>query len=62
MLVNDICFYKKIFRLLRSYPDYKAYDVPIYFSSDWLNESSDASCFDSDDDFRFVYMGPKGSW
>ncbi|KAI1242517.1 hypothetical protein IHE44_0000047, partial [Lamprotornis superbus] len=35
------------------------YTTPVYFSSDWLNEYWDAVAVD---DFRFVYMGPKGSW
>lgn len=35
------------------------YQVPLYFSSDWLNEYLIAT---SDDDYRFVYMGQKGSW
>jgi len=47
----------------REFPDYNAYDVPIYFKSDWLNEYWD-ECTSSDvsDDYRFVYFGPKGSW
>ncbi|KAJ8975231.1 hypothetical protein NQ317_014660 [Molorchus minor] len=35
------------------------YNVPIYFASDWLNEYY-SECLD--DDYRFVYMGPKGTW
>lgn len=30
-----------------------------FFSSDWLNEACDKA---RSDDYRFVYMGPKGSW
>ncbi|NXT61896.1 JMJD4 protein, partial [Chaetops frenatus] len=33
------------------------YSTPVYFSSDWLNEYWDSVGLD---DFRFVYMGPKG--
>lgn len=43
----------------RMFPDHHAYTTPIYFSSDWLNEYWDTLDFD---DYRFVYMGPKGSW
>ncbi|KAJ8943369.1 hypothetical protein NQ318_002602 [Aromia moschata] len=32
------------------------YEVPIYFASDWLNEYY-SECLN--DDYRFVYMGPK---
>lgn len=35
------------------------YTVPEYFQSDWLNEYLVAK---KKDDYRFVYMGPKGSW
>ena len=37
------------------------YFLPIYFSSDWLNEFSDFRT-DTQDDFRFVYIGPQGTW
>jgi hypothetical protein len=46
---------------LRAFPEYKAYETPKYFKSDWLNEYWD-QCNDSSDDYRFVYIGPKGSW
>ena len=34
------------------------YQVPDYFKSDWLNEYWQ----DQNDDYKFVYLGPKGSW
>lgn len=37
----------------------KFYEVPKYFLSDWLNEYL---CENNQDDYRFVYMGPKGTW
>lgn len=43
----------------RMFPEHHAYTTPIYFSSDWLNEYWDTLDVD---DYRFVYMGPKGSW
>lgn len=45
----------------RDFPDYDAYRTPIYFRSDWLNEYWDSQR-DSPDDYRFVYIGPNGSW
>ncbi|XP_035704970.1 2-oxoglutarate and iron-dependent oxygenase JMJD4 isoform X1 [Folsomia candida] len=35
----------------------KPYETLPIFASDWLNETSS-----KDDDYRFVYLGPKGSW
>ncbi|XP_037656925.1 2-oxoglutarate and iron-dependent oxygenase JMJD4-like isoform X2 [Choloepus didactylus] len=35
------------------------YTLPVYFSSDWLNEYWDTL---NVDDYRFVYMGPAGTW
>ncbi|NXM99920.1 JMJD4 protein, partial [Sylvia borin] len=56
------CLYLKDWHLSRSglIPKFQQQDVyttPVYFSSDWLNEYWDAV---AEDDFRFVYMGPKG--
>lgn len=44
-----------------AFSSYKAYETPMYFKSDWLNEFWDQRS-DVSDDYRFVYMGPKGSW
>lgn len=35
------------------------YEVPFYFASDWLNEYC-VNCLN--DDYRFVYIGPKNTW
>lgn len=43
----------------RDYPEHNVYSTPVFFSSDWLNEYWDTL---EVDDYRFVYMGPKGSW
>ncbi|XP_023777835.1 jmjC domain-containing protein 4 [Cyanistes caeruleus] len=53
------CLYLKDWHLSRAFPEREFYSIPVYFSSDWLNEYWDAV---GADDFRFVYMGPKGSW
>ncbi|XP_019363582.1 PREDICTED: jmjC domain-containing protein 4 [Crocodylus porosus] len=53
------CLYLKDWHLYRAFPEQDVYTIPIYFSSDWLNEYWDALAVD---DYRFVYMGPKGSW
>ncbi|KAK2158451.1 hypothetical protein LSH36_170g04047 [Paralvinella palmiformis] len=44
-----------------AFPKYEAYCVPDYFLSDWMNEFWDRRD-DVCDDYRFVYIGPKGSW
>ena len=40
-----------------------AYRTPHYFCSDWLNEwwENRTDC-EQENDYRFVYIGPKGSW
>ncbi|XP_001376273.2 2-oxoglutarate and iron-dependent oxygenase JMJD4 [Monodelphis domestica] len=53
------CLYLKDWHLYRTFPDHHVYTTPVYFSSDWLNEYWDELQVD---DYRFVYMGPKGSW
>lgn len=51
--------YLKDWHLRRSQLDYQFYKTPTYFASDWLNEyCEEKEC----DDYRFVYMGPKGTW
>ena len=45
----------------RSFPEYQAYITPVFFQSDWMNEFWDVRT-DTTDDYRFVYIGPKGSW
>ncbi|XP_012731867.2 2-oxoglutarate and iron-dependent oxygenase JMJD4 [Fundulus heteroclitus] len=53
------CLYLKDWHMSRDIPDHNVYTTPIFFSSDWLNEYWDTL---EVDDYRFVYMGPKGSW
>lgn len=43
----------------RDFPVEDVFTLPVYFSSDWLNEFWDALDVD---DYRFVYAGPAGSW
>lgn len=45
--------------LHRDFPEHNVYTTPVFFTSDWLNEYWDTL---EVDDYRFVYMGPKGSW
>ncbi|KAM4860517.1 2-oxoglutarate and iron-dependent oxygenase JMJD4 isoform 2-T2 [Thomomys bottae] len=55
------CLYLKDWHLCResSMEDLEdVFTLPVYFSSDWLNEFWDAL---NVDDYRFVYAGPKGS-
>lgn len=51
--------YLKDWHLKNQFPDDHFYEVPLYFASDWLNEYL---CANNEDDYRFVYMGPKGTW
>ncbi|XP_056631551.1 2-oxoglutarate and iron-dependent oxygenase JMJD4 [Diorhabda sublineata] len=51
--------YVKNWHLSLQHPEDKFYEVPLYFASDWLNEF----CVNNlEDDYRFVYMGPSGTW
>ncbi|XP_072034844.1 2-oxoglutarate and iron-dependent oxygenase JMJD4-like [Amphiura filiformis] len=56
------CLYLKDWHFVHVFTEYQAYETPIYFTSDWLNEFWDLRSDRTDDDYRFVYMGPKGSW
>ncbi|XP_043256192.1 2-oxoglutarate and iron-dependent oxygenase JMJD4 [Colletes gigas] len=53
--------YLKDWHCPRLFPNAPMYNVPQYFASDWLNEYyiSNPSL---NDDYRFVYMGPNGTW
>ncbi|DAA28333.1 TPA: jumonji domain containing 4, partial [Bos taurus] len=53
------CLYLKDWHLCRDFLAEGVFTLPIYFSSDWLNEYWDALDVD---DYRFVYMGPTGTW
>ncbi|KAM6148622.1 2-oxoglutarate and iron-dependent oxygenase JMJD4 [Erethizon dorsatum] len=56
------CLYLKDWHLCRDSSAEDLEDVftlPVYFSSDWLNEFWDALGVD---DYRFVYAGPRGTW
>ncbi|KAL7105939.1 hypothetical protein ACP275_07G078900 [Erythranthe tilingii] len=66
--------YLKDWHFSKEYPNYVAYNTPIIFLDDWLNlyldkyhmhndpesnqERNEISC----SDYRFVYMGAKGTW
>ncbi|XP_062260105.1 2-oxoglutarate and iron-dependent oxygenase JMJD4 isoform X1 [Platichthys flesus] len=53
------CLYLKDWHMSRDFAEHSVYATPVFFSSDWLNEYWDTLELD---DYRFVYMGPKGSW
>ncbi|XP_039076185.1 2-oxoglutarate and iron-dependent oxygenase JMJD4 isoform X2 [Hyaena hyaena] len=53
------CLYLKDWHLCRDASAEDVFTLPVYFSSDWLNEYWDALDVD---DYRFVYMGPTGTW
>lgn len=66
--------YLKDWHFVKEYPEYLAYTTPLFFCDDWLNlyldnyrmhtgpdtyqANNEISC----SDYRFVYMGAKGSW
>uniref|UniRef100_A0A182M2N8 Jumonji domain-containing protein 4 n=1 Tax=Anopheles culicifacies TaxID=139723 RepID=A0A182M2N8_9DIPT len=52
-------YYLKDWHLRSERPDYNFYRTPALFASDWLNEHLVEK---GSDDYRFVYMGPKGTW
>ncbi len=52
-------WYLKDWHLKKLQPSYDFYGIPQYFGSDWLNEYLNDS---EQDDYKFVYMGPKGTW
>lgn len=52
-------WYLKDWHLRKLQPSYDFYVIPQYFGSDWLNEYLHGS---EQDDYMFVYMGPKGTW
>ncbi|XP_059303973.1 arginine-specific demethylase JMJ20 isoform X2 [Lycium ferocissimum] len=71
---SESLLYLKDWHFVKEYPEYIAYRTPVDFSDDWLNfyldkfrmhndpdtysERNEISC----SDYRFVYMGSKGTW
>ncbi|KAM5309252.1 2-oxoglutarate and iron-dependent oxygenase JMJD4 isoform 4-T4 [Glossophaga mutica] len=53
------CLYLKDWHLCRDASAKGIFTLPVYFSSDWLNEYWDTLDVD---DYRFIYMGPTGTW
>lgn len=51
--------YLKDWHLRELMPEYRFYDTPIFFGSDWLNEYLVDRKLD---DYMFVYIGPEGTW
>ncbi|XP_027167362.1 jmjC domain-containing protein 4 [Coffea eugenioides] len=66
--------YLKDWHFVKEYPEYCAYRTPLFFCDDWLNMYLDKYDMHTDpdsyqkeneiscSDYRFVYMGPKGTW
>jgi hypothetical protein len=46
--------YLKDYTFVAMHPDYQAYECPVYFQDDWLNEYTRSA-------YKFVYLGPKGT-
>ena len=53
--------YLKDWHCVKNFPNFELYEVPKCFASDWLNEFYVAHP-ELQDDYMFVYMGPKGTW
>ncbi|KAG6589436.1 2-oxoglutarate and iron-dependent oxygenase JMJD4, partial [Cucurbita argyrosperma subsp. sororia] len=72
--IDKSVLYLKDWHFVKEYPNYAAYSTPHFVRDDWLNlyldsyrmhrdpdsyqEKDEISC----SDYRFVYMGAKGSW
>ncbi|XP_057459752.1 arginine-specific demethylase JMJ20 isoform X3 [Actinidia eriantha] len=66
--------YLKDWHFVKEYPEYLAYTTPLFFRDDWLNLYLDKyrmhenhhTCQEKNEicssDYRFVYMGAKGTW
>uniref|UniRef100_A0A915JDK5 Jumonji domain-containing protein 4 n=1 Tax=Romanomermis culicivorax TaxID=13658 RepID=A0A915JDK5_ROMCU len=54
--------YLKDWHFQSQYPEYSAYETPLYFQSDWLNEYCDHKRHSIEKDYRFVYIGQQGTW
>ncbi|KAH6555720.1 hypothetical protein KP509_1Z233200 [Ceratopteris richardii] len=60
------------FSCMKDYPEYHPYDTPLFFMDDWLNtfldrhqlhpSTAEMETVECLSDYRFVYMGPKGTW
>lgn len=59
--INTPLLYLKDWHCVKKNPNIFMYEVPQYFASDWLNEYY-MSHAELDDDYMFVYMGPRGTW
>ncbi|XP_012943249.1 2-oxoglutarate and iron-dependent oxygenase JMJD4 isoform X2 [Aplysia californica] len=60
---NEKCLYLKDWHFTRDFPDSKVYTPPAFLCSDWINEFWDSAVEETaEDDYKFVYMGPRNSW
>ncbi|KNE54934.1 hypothetical protein AMAG_00877 [Allomyces macrogynus ATCC 38327] len=55
------CGYAKDWHLMRDFPEYDSFELLDIFQDDWLNLWYDRR-EDTNDDYRFVYMGIAGTW
>lgn len=55
---NDLP-YLKDWHMQKQFPDANVYTTPLFASDDWLNRFF---CQTSNDDYRFCYIGKKGTW
>lgn len=56
---TESMLYLKDWHLRETMPEYRFYETPKFFASDWLNEYLTDR---KQNDYMFVYIGPKGTW
>ena len=61
---EDKLLYLKDWHLVKEYSSPSVYQLPLYFSEDWINDFWDyeSKKGQESDDYRFVYIGMKGSF
>ena len=59
---DEEVWYLKDWHMTKEFSQKTGYTTPEYFTKDWLNWWYDNGTPKGGDDYRFVYMGEKGTW